>query len=156
MRLDPNLTPAVHHATTPQRSEGANQNDSAITIDFPPAPDDVRLHRQMGGRVCQEGCSSLLTGLAVTILGLAGVVSGTYFIVDAAATVDDSSLARSNQRAEYTAGGSLLGLGVMAVTIGLSRLCAGWEERRASAVEIRELRVGTQYEMTGGDAREYA
>ncbi|VVD63401.1 hypothetical protein PCO31110_00223 [Pandoraea communis] len=156
MRLDSNSVPAVQRAAIPQHSEGLTQSDSAIHIDFPPAPDDVRLHRQMGGRVCQEGCSSLLTGLAVTVLGLAGVVSGAYFVVDAAATVDDSSLARSNQRSEYTAGGSLLGLGVLAVTIGLSRLCAGWEERRASAAEMQEMRVGPQYEMNGGAAREYA
>lgn len=156
MRLDSNSASTVQHATTQQRSEGANQSDSAIAIDFPPTPDDVRLHRQMGRRVCQEGCSALLTGLAVTILGLAGVVSGAYYVVDAAATVADSSLARSNQTSKFSAGGSLFGLGVLAAMFGLSRLRDGWDEHRESAAEMRELRARAQYEMTRGGAREYA
>ncbi|MDM8355903.1 hypothetical protein [Pandoraea communis] len=156
MRLDSNSATTVQHATAPQCPEDADQNAITLDIALPPAPDDVRLNRQTGRRACQPGCSTMLMGLAVTILGLAGVAGGAYFVVDAAATVDDSPVANSQQRAEYSAGGALLGLGVMALSIGLCRVCAGWETRQAMADGTDDVPVGERFEMKGRDAREYA
>ncbi|MDR3397091.1 MAG: hypothetical protein P4M06_05975 [Pandoraea sp.] len=154
MRLNSNSATIAGQTTTPERSGGANQNELTRAIDFPLAPDDVRLHRHAGRRACQAGYSTVLTGLAVTILGIAGVAGGAYFIVDAAATVDDSSLARSNMKAEYSAGGALLGLGVLAATLGLYRLGAGWEARSAMASEARYSPAGERVEMKAR-TREY-
>ncbi|VVD86842.1 hypothetical protein [Pandoraea fibrosis] len=155
MRLDSNSTTTAVPATTPQSSMDAHLDELTRVIDFPLAPDDVRLHRQTERPVCPAGCSTMLTGLAVTILGIAGVAGGAYFVVDAATTVDDSSVAQSQTRAKYSAGGALLGLGVLAATLGLYRLGMGWEKRSAMASEPQDLHVGEQLEMKAG-TREYA
>lgn len=155
MRLDSNSVTTAEHATTPQRSGDTHQNDLTRAIDFPPAPDDVRLHRQTGRRICPAGGSTLLTGLAVTILGIAGVAGGAYFVIDAATTVDDSSLAQSQASTKYRTGGALLGLGVLVATLGFYRLGIGWGEHREMASEPQDLHVEDRLEMKVR-AREYA
>lgn len=155
MRLDSNSTTTAVHATAPQHSVDAHLSELTRVIDFPLAPDDVRLHRQTERPVCPTGCSTMLTGLAVTILGIAGVAGGVYFVADAAMTADDASLAQSQTRAKYSAGGALLGLGVLATTLGLYRFGIGWEKRSAMASETPDLRVGEPFEMKVG-TQEYA
>lgn len=127
--------------------------DAHITIDFPATPDDVRLRSQTMSRLSQAGRVTGLTGLAVTILGLVGVAGSAYLCLEAAAEIEDTDAADRNRWIGFGLGGGMGTLSALAVTFGLSQVCACLKARRRAEREMETMSTHVHFTTPGGGRR---
>lgn len=128
-------------------------DDARITIDFPPTPDDVRLRSQTMSRLSRAGYASGLTGLAVTVLGVAGLASSAYLSVQAAAEVEAPDGADADRWVEFGLCGGLAVLSSLVVTFGLSQVCLCVKERRQAGQAWGAFSTRVQFESSRPGAR---
>ncbi|VVE28215.1 hypothetical protein [Pandoraea anhela] len=128
-------------------------DDARITIDFPPTPDDVRLRSQTMSRLSQAGCVSGLVGLAVTVLGVAGLAGSAYFAVQAATDVERTRAAEQDRWGELGLSGGLSVLSSLVVTFGLSQVCLCVKARRRAEQEWETFTTRVQFEPSRAGER---
>lgn len=124
---------------SPHQAGVESADEAPIRIDFPSTPDDVRRQSQTISRLGRSGFSTGVSGVAISVLGAVGFVTGAYFCLDAAAEVDDSEAAIQSRRMGYGLGGAMTFLSAAVVTFGLSQVCRSIIMRRQAAQEITSL-----------------
>ncbi|MDR3397092.1 MAG: hypothetical protein P4M06_05980 [Pandoraea sp.] len=116
-----------------------------VNIDFPLAPDDVRLRSRRMSRLVDAGCASGLIGMTSTVLGLAGLASAAYICLEADALGDTSIAAHNRRWLGYGFGGGMGFVSTVAVTFGLTQVCLALRKRREAAQEIGTLSVRARF-----------
>ncbi|WP_287497253.1 hypothetical protein [Pandoraea sp. CB10b_02] len=163
MRLDPASTTSAPFVPAAQAAPDAHDvpdardaRDAArVTLDFPVAPDEVRLHSRTASRLARAGCAAGLAGVACTVLGIASFAGGAYLCLDAASDVADGAPGREPWAA-YAVGGTLVGMAAISISIGLHQVGACLRKRREAAEHMRLLSLSAHYAPLGGRAHDPA
>jgi len=97
-------------------------------------------------RLASAGYASGLSGLAITVLGLAGVASAAYICMLANEEPDNSIEAHNRRWLGYGVGGGMGFASSVAVTFGLGQVCLALRKRRAAAQEMGTPTVRARFE----------
>ncbi len=146
------LTGAVSAPT--ERLPGAGANASAHTdasllnylepsvrLEFPPTPDDIRLHSQTMSHLAQVGWSAGVTGLAMIVTGLVGLGASAYICTESTALTDDGRAAPESKWLGYAIAGSVAAISTMSTMVGLREVCRCAKKRREADRELLAMSV---------------